>query len=71
MGVNPRGVEEVAWDVKSKIQVTCGEGKLPCGKGAAGVHLRVREVKVPQNKMRIGKKTKQTLRWYGAIRGVV
>jgi len=29
------------------------------------------EVEVPQNQMRIGKKRKQTLRWYGAIRGAI
>jgi len=58
-------------DVESKIQVMCGEGIFPFGEGVAAIRQWVMEVEVPPNKMRIGEKRKQTLRWYGAIRGAI
>ena len=59
----------MVWNIKRKIQVPCGEGEFPFGEGAAGIRQRVMDVEVPQNKIRIGKKTKQMFRWDGAIRG--
>jgi len=61
----------VVRDVKSGIQVGCRNDEFPLGEGAAGICQRVVKVEVTQNKVRIGKKRKKPLRWYGAVRRTI
>jgi len=58
-------------DVESKIEIVRREGNFPHREGAAGIRQGVMDVEVPQNQIRIRKKRKHTLRWYGAIRGAI
>ena len=58
-------------DVKSGIEVTCRDDKLPFGKGAARICQRMLEIKVTQNQVRVGKKRKNSLRRNGAVRRAV
>jgi len=58
-------------DVKSGIEVACRDDKLPFGQGAAGICQRMVKIEVTQNKVRVWKKRKNSLRRNGAVRRAV
>jgi len=66
-----RGVEEMVWDVESSNHIACRKNRSPLRKGAAGICQRMMEVKVTQNKVRVGKNRKKGFRVYGPLGGKV
>jgi len=67
VSVNPKGVEEVVCDVESRIQVSRGKSKFSFREGAAGIRPWMIEVKVAQNKLRVGKSRKKAFGGNGGV----
>ena len=54
-------------DVKGGIEVACRDDKLSFGRGASGIRKGIVKVKVTQNQVRVGGRSKDSLRRHRAV----